>query len=147
MNGHMLCEIARSDAADFEAALEAAHAAKDAWGRTSVAERALILNRITDCMEDNLDLLALPETWDNGKPIRETTAADVPLAVDHFRYFAGAPRSQEGSLSQCRPEPYPGKPRARWQVPNIFFQDMLTEDDDFFDKAVEGFVMFGFQPE
>lgn len=100
VNGQLLCEVARSDAADVEAALDAAHAAKDVWGRTSVAERALILNRIADRMEDNLDLLALAETWDNGKPIRETTAADVPLAVDHFRYFAGALRSQEGSLSQ-----------------------------------------------
>ncbi|TIW90336.1 MAG: aldehyde dehydrogenase family protein, partial [Mesorhizobium sp.] len=100
VNGQLLCEVARSDEADVEAALDAAHGAKDAWGRTSVAERALILNRIADRMEDNLDLLALAETWDNGKPIRETTAADMPLAVDHFRYFAGALRSQEGSLSQ-----------------------------------------------
>jgi aldehyde dehydrogenase len=100
VNGQPLGEIARSDAADIEAALDAAHKAKDAWGRTSVAERALILNRIADRMEENLDLLALAETWDNGKPIRETTAADLPLAIDHFRYFAGALRGQEGSLSQ-----------------------------------------------
>src|SRR6059036_3020764 len=100
VNGRLLCEIARSDANDVEDALDAAHAAKDAWGRTSVAERALILNRIADCMEENLDLLALAETWDNGKPIRETTAADVPLAIDHFRYFAGAIRAQEGGLSE-----------------------------------------------
>ena len=91
------------DAADIEAALDAAHAAKDAWGRTSAAERALILNRIADRMEDNLDLLALAETWDNGKPIRETTAADLPLAIDHFRYFAGAIRAQEGGISRDRP--------------------------------------------
>ena len=75
-------------------------AAKDAWGRTSVAERAVILNKIADRMEENLDLLALAETWDNGKPIRETTAADLPLAIDHFRYFAGAIRGQEGGLSE-----------------------------------------------
>ena len=79
VNGQVLCEIARSDAADVEAALDAAHAAKDAWGRTSPAERALILNRIADRMEENLALLARAETWDNGKPIRETTAADLPL--------------------------------------------------------------------
>src|SRR5215213_6283828 len=100
INGRLLCEIARSDANDIEDALDAAHAAKEAWGRSSVAERALILNRIADRMEENLDLLALAETWDNGKPIRETTAADVPLAIDHFRYFAGAIRAQEGSLSE-----------------------------------------------
>ena len=100
VNGQLLCEVARSDAQDIEAALDAAHAAKDAWGRTSVAERSLILNRIADRMEENLDLLACAETWDNGKPIRETTAADLPLAIDHFRYFAGAVRGQEGSLSQ-----------------------------------------------
>src|SRR5450755_3776229 len=99
VNGQVLCEIARSNEQDIEAALDAAHAAKDAWGRTSVAERAVILNKIADRMEDNLDLLALAETWDNGKPIRESTAADVPLAIDHFRYFAGAIRAQEGSLS------------------------------------------------
>jgi len=100
ITGRAICEIARSDAADIEAALDAAHAAKDAWGRTSAAERALILNRIADRMEANLGKLALAETWDNGKPIRETTAADLPLAVDHFRYFAGAIRGQEGALSE-----------------------------------------------
>jgi len=100
VNGRLLCKVARSDAKDIEAALDAAHKAKDAWGKTAPAERALILNKIADRMEDNLDLLALAETWDNGKPIRETTAADLPLAVDHFRYFAGALRAQEGSLSQ-----------------------------------------------
>src|SRR5450755_3555526 len=100
VNGKLLCEIARSNEQDIEAALDAAHAAKDAWGRTSVAERSVILNKIADRMEENLDLLALAETWDNGKPIRETTAADLPLAIDHFRYFAGAIRGQEGSLSE-----------------------------------------------
>ncbi len=81
VNGRPLGEIARGNAADIELALDAAHKAKDAWGRTSPAARALILNRIADRMEDNLDLLALAETWDNGKPIRETTAADLPLAL------------------------------------------------------------------
>lgn len=100
VNGQLLCEVARSEAADVEAALDAAHKAKDAWGRTSPAERAVILNRIADVMEDNLALLAEAETWDNGKPIRETTAADMPLAIDHFRYFAGAIRAQEGGISE-----------------------------------------------
>ena len=100
VNGQVLCEIARSDASDVEAALDAAHAAKDAWGRTSVAERSVILNKIAQVMEDNLTLLAQAETWDNGKPIRETTAADLPLAIDHLRYFAGVIRAQEGSISE-----------------------------------------------
>ena len=100
VTGRPVGEVARSDAADIEAALDAAHAAKDAWGRTSAAERALILNRIADRMEENLAALALAETWDNGKPIRETTAADIPLAIDHFRYFAGAIRGQEGSIGE-----------------------------------------------
>ncbi|TAM62792.1 MAG: aldehyde dehydrogenase [Rhodanobacter sp.] len=100
ITGRPFCEIPRSDKDDIEAALDAAHAAKDAWGKTSVAERALILNRIADRMEQNLDLLAHAETWDNGKPIRETTNADVPLAIDHFRYFAGCIRAQEGSIGE-----------------------------------------------
>ncbi|MGE0279834.1 MAG: aldehyde dehydrogenase [Rhizobiaceae bacterium] len=100
VTGRPLGQIARSQAEDIEAALDAAHKAKDAWGRTPPAQRALILNRIADRMEENLDLLALAETWDNGKPIRETTAADVPLAIDHFRYFAGVLRGQEGTLSE-----------------------------------------------
>jgi aldehyde dehydrogenase len=100
VTGQKLCEVARSDAQDIEKALDAAHAAKDSWGRTSVAERALLLNRLAQAMEDNLDRLARAETWDNGKPIRETTAADLPLAIDHFRYFAGAVRAQEGTISE-----------------------------------------------
>jgi len=252
VNGQRLCEVARSDATDIEAALDAAHAAKGAWGRTSPAERALILNRIADRMEENLELLATAETWDNGKPIRETRAADLPLAIDHFRYFAGAIRAQEGALSeidhdtvayhfheplgvvgQIIPWNFPllmacwklapalaagncvvlkpaeqtpaaimlwadlvgdllppgvlnivngfgleaGKPLASsnriakiaftgetttgrlimqyasqnlipvtlelgGKSPNIFFQDVAAEDDDFLDKAIEGFVMF-----
>jgi len=252
ITGKPVGQIARSDAADVEAALDAAHAAKDAWGRTSTTERALILNRIADRMEANLEKLAIAETWDNGKPIRETMAADLPLAVDHFRYFAGAIRAQEGSLSeidhdmvayhfheplgvvgQIIPWNFPllmacwklapalaagncvvlkpaeqtpasimvwaeligdllppgvlnivngfgletGKPLASsnriakiaftgetttgrlimqyasenlipvtlelgGKSPNIFFEDIAREDDDFFDKAIEGFVMF-----
>ncbi|WP_411340183.1 aldehyde dehydrogenase [Sphingopyxis sp. J-6] len=252
VTGKAVGQIARSDAADIEAALDAAHAAKDAWGRTSVGERALILNRIADRMEENLEKLATAETWDNGKPIRETMAADLPLAIDHFRYFAGAIRAQEGSLGeidddtvayhfheplgvvgQIIPWNFPllmacwklapalaagncvvlkpaeqtpasimvwielvadllppgvlnivngfgleaGKPLASsnriakiaftgetttgrlimqyasenlipvtlelgGKSPNIFFEDVLREDDDYFDKAIEGFVMF-----
>src|SRR5271163_2497986 len=252
ITGQPVCEIARSDASDVEAALDAAHAAKEAWGRTSPAERAQILNKIADRMEANLEMLATAETWDNGKPIRETMAADMPLAIDHFRYFAGAVRAQEGSISeidhdtvayhfheplgvvgQIIPWNFPilmavwklapalaagncvvlkpaeqtpasimvlmevigdllpkgvvnvvngfgleaGKPLASsnriakiaftgetttgrlisqyasqnlipvtlelgGKSPNIFFSDVCAEDDDFFDKAIEGFVMF-----
>ena len=94
------CEVARSDEADIEKALDAAHAAAPAWGKTSPAERAVILNKIADRIEENLESIAVAESWDNGKPVRETLNADIPLAVDHFRYFAGAIRAQEGSLSQ-----------------------------------------------
>lgn len=100
VNGKVLCQIARSNAKDIEAALDVAHAAKDAWGSTSVTERSIILNKIAQVMEDNLAILAEADTWDNGKPIRETTGADIPLAIDHFRYFAGAIRAQEGSLGE-----------------------------------------------
>ncbi|AYB37767.1 aldehyde dehydrogenase [Brevibacillus laterosporus] len=100
ITGKTFCEIARSSAEDVELALDAAHEAKEAWGRTSPAERATILNRIADRIEANLEMLAVAETWENGKPVRETLAADIPLAVDHFRYFAGCLRSQESSISQ-----------------------------------------------
>ena len=252
VNGQPLCEVARSEAGDVEAALDAAHAAKDAWGRTSPTERAVVLNAIAQRMQDNLGLLAAAETWDNGKPIRETMAADLPLAIDHFRYFAGCIRAQEGGISQIDddtvayhfheplgvvgqiiPWNFPllmacwklapalaagncvvikpaeqtpasillwaeligdllpagvlnivngfgleaGKPLASspriakiaftgetttgrlimqyasqnlipvtlelgGKSPNIFFQDVMAEDDDFLDKAIEGFVMF-----
>ncbi|MGC9959701.1 aldehyde dehydrogenase [Roseiarcus sp.] len=252
ITGQPVCEIARSDASDVEAALDAAHAAKEAWGRTSPAERAQILNKIADRIETNLEKLATAETWDNGKPIREAMVADLPLAVDHFRYFAGAIRAQEGSISeidhdtvayhfheplgvvgQIIPWNFPilmavwklapalaagncvvikpaeqtpasimvlmevigdllpkgvvnvvngfgleaGKPLASsnrvakvaftgetttgrlimqyasqnlipvtlelgGKSPNVFFKDVTAEDDDFFDKAIEGFVMF-----
>ncbi len=252
ITGQVVGEIARSQAEDVEAALDAAHAAKDGWGQTSVADRALILNRIADRMEANLGKLATAETWDNGKPIRECMAADVPLAIDHFRYFAGVVRAQEGSIGeidhdtvayhfheplgvvgQIIPWNFPllmaawklapalaagncivlkpaeqtpasimvwidlvgdllppgvlnivngfgleaGKPLASssriakiaftgetttgrlimqyasenlipvtlelgGKSPNIFFEDVMDEDDDFFDKALEGFAMF-----
>ncbi|MCZ8537768.1 MULTISPECIES: aldehyde dehydrogenase [Paenisporosarcina] len=100
VTGQNFTQIARSTSEDIELALDAAHAAKDAWGKTSVAERANILNKIADRMEENLEMLAVAETWDNGKAVRETLNADLPLAIDHFRYFAGAIRAQEGSLSQ-----------------------------------------------
>src|SRR5690348_15056337 len=100
VTGQPFTAIARSTAEDVDLALDAAHGAKRGWGRTSVTERAIILNKIADRLEDNLEMLAVAETWDNGKPIRETLAADLPLAVDHFRYYAGAIRAQEGSLSQ-----------------------------------------------
>ncbi|WP_040640661.1 aldehyde dehydrogenase family protein, partial [Zestomonas thermotolerans] len=96
VNGEVIAEFPRSDAADIERALDAAHAAADAWGRTSVQERSNILLKIADRIEQNLELLAVTETWDNGKAVRETLNADVPLAADHFRYFAGCIRAQEG---------------------------------------------------
>ncbi|GLK66628.1 aldehyde dehydrogenase [Hansschlegelia plantiphila] len=252
ITGRKICEIARSQKEDVDLALDAAHKAKDAWGRTAPAERASMLLKIADVMEQNLDVIALAETWDNGKPIRETMAADIPLAIDHWRYFAGCLRAQEGSLSeidhdtvayhfheplgvvgQIIPWNFPilmavwklapalaagncvvlkpaeqtpasimvlmeligdilpegvlnvvngfgleaGKPLASsnriakiaftgetttgrlimqyasqnlipvtlelgGKSPNVFFSDVTAEDDDFFDKAIEGFVMF-----
>ena len=252
ITGQPVCEIARSDAADIEAALDAAHAAKDAWGRTSPAERALILNKIADRMEANLEMLALAETWDNGKPIRETTGRRSPARDRPFPLFRGRdpragrvaqrdrprhrrlplPRAArrrrpdhslelpapDGDLEACagagrrqlrraqarRTDPASimvlmeligdllpqgvlnvvngfgleaGKPLASskriakiaftgetttgrlimqyasqnlipvtlelgGKSPNIFFEDVCAEDDDFFDKAIEGFVMF-----
>ena len=100
VTGEVFCEVAQSDEADVERALDAAHAAAPAWGKSSAAERAVILNKIADRIEENLESIAVAESWDNGKPVRETLNADIPLAVDHFRYFAGAIRAQEGSLSQ-----------------------------------------------
>src|SRR4051794_11871966 len=252
ITGKPVGEIARSTAEDIELALDAAHKAREKWGLTSPAERAKVLNRIADRMEENLDLLAMVETIDNGKPIRETTHADLPLAVDHFRYFAACIRAQEGSaaeldsttvayhfheplgvvgqiipwnfpllmavwklapalaagncvvlkpaeqtplaimvlvelIADLRPEgaltiatgfgAEPGKPLAQnrriakiaftgetttgrlimqyasqniipvtlelgGKSPNIFLPDVLSSDDDYLDKAVEGFVMF-----
>jgi aldehyde dehydrogenase len=100
VTGQTFTEVARGTADDVEKALDAAHGAADAWGRTSPAERANILNKIADRMEENLEPLAVAEAWENGKPVRETLAADLPLAIDHFRYFAGAIRAQEGSAGE-----------------------------------------------
>lgn len=100
VNGEVFCRVARSDADDINKALDAAHAAAAAWGKTSVQERSNILLKIADRMEANLEMLAVAETWDNGKAVRETLAADIPLAIDHFRYFAGCLRSQEGSMAE-----------------------------------------------
>ncbi|EDY67152.2 NAD-dependent aldehyde dehydrogenase [Streptomyces pristinaespiralis ATCC 25486] len=100
VTGKVFCEVARSTAADVDLALDAAHAAAGTWGRTSATERAIVLNRIADRIEQNLEKIAVAETWENGKPVRETLAADIPLAVDHFRYFAGVVRAQEGSIAE-----------------------------------------------
>ena len=100
VTGKVFCEVARGTAEDIDVALDAAWKAAPAWGATSAAERALVLHRIAERMEENLEMLAVAETWDNGKAVRETLNADVPLAIDHFRYFAGAIRAQEGGLSQ-----------------------------------------------
>ncbi|GIN08311.1 aldehyde dehydrogenase [Shouchella clausii] len=100
VTGKPFCEVARSSAEDVELALDAAHNAKASWGKMPAAQRANLLNKVADRIEENLEMLAVAETWDNGKPIRETLNADIPLAVDHFRYFAGVIRAQEGTLSQ-----------------------------------------------
>ena len=100
VNGKTFCEVARSTSEDIDLALDAAHKAAPNWGRTSVAERSLTLLRIADRMEENLEKLAVAESWDNGKAVRETLAADIPLAIDHIRYFAGALRAQQGSISE-----------------------------------------------
>jgi len=100
VNGKPFCEVAKSTPEDVELALDAAHAAKESWGETSLTERAAVLNRIADAIEANLEMLAVAESWENGKPVRETLAADIPLAVDHFRYFAGATRSLEGRSTE-----------------------------------------------
>ena len=100
VTGQAFCEIPRSSAEDIELALDAAHAAKAAWGTTSVTYRSNLLLKIADRLEQNLEIMAVAETWDNGKAVRETLNADVPLAVDHFRYFAGAIRAQEGSIGE-----------------------------------------------
>jgi aldehyde dehydrogenase len=100
VNGLPFTEVPLSTPADIELALDAAHAAKKAWGETSTTDRSRILNRVADAIEDNLEMLAVAESWDNGKPVRETLAADIPLAVDHFRYFASVIRAEEGGISE-----------------------------------------------
>ena len=100
VTGRAFTEVARGTAEDIELALDAAHGAAPGWGRTSAADRSAVLLKIADRMEQHLETLAVAETWDNGKPVRETLAADIPLAIDHFRYFAAAIRSQEGSIGE-----------------------------------------------
>ncbi|MCA2017379.1 aldehyde dehydrogenase [Vibrio tritonius] len=100
VNGQVYCQVARSDKADIELALDAAHEARTTWSKTSVTERANLLLKVADRIEQHLETLAYVETWENGKPIRETLAADLPLVVDHFRYFAGCIRAQEGSIGE-----------------------------------------------
>ncbi|MCA8953173.1 MAG: aldehyde dehydrogenase [Planctomycetes bacterium] len=100
VTGQTFCEIPRSNEAAIELALDAAHGAREKWGKTSAADRAVMLLKIADVLEQNLELFAVSETWDNGKPVRETLAADLPLAIDHFRYFAGCLRAEEGSMAE-----------------------------------------------
>ncbi|MBE0439613.1 MAG: aldehyde dehydrogenase [Gammaproteobacteria bacterium] len=100
VTGEQFCEIPRSSAEDIDLALDAAHAAKSSWGKTSITERSNILLKIADRIEQNLEMIAVAETWDNGKAIRETLNADVPLCVDHFRYYAGCIRAQEGTMGE-----------------------------------------------
>jgi aldehyde dehydrogenase len=104
--GHPFCEVASSGPADIELALDAAHAAKDAWAARSPAERAAVLNAVADAMEANLEMLAVAESYENGKPVRETLNADLPLAIDHFRYFAAAARAEEGAISEIDDKTY-----------------------------------------
>ncbi|HWK18208.1 MAG TPA: aldehyde dehydrogenase family protein [Solirubrobacteraceae bacterium] len=104
--GQPFCEVAHSGAEDIELALDAAHAAKDEWGERSPAERAAVLNDVADAMEENLEMLAVAESYENGKPVRETINADIPLAIDHFRYFAGAVRAEEGRISEIDSQTY-----------------------------------------
>ncbi len=100
VTGQPFCEVAHSGPQDIELALDAAHAAKQAWGEASTAERSKVLNAVADAIEENLEMLAVAESWENGKPVRETLAADIPLAADHFRYFADVIRGEEGRISE-----------------------------------------------
>ncbi len=104
--GEPFCEVSHSGERDIELALDEAHGAKDDWGRRSPAERAAVLDAVADAIEENLELLAVAESYDNGKPVRETLAADIPLAADHFRYFAGAVRAEEGRISEIDEHTY-----------------------------------------
>jgi len=100
VTGKPFAEVARGTAEDIDAALDAAHKAFPSWGKTSPTERAAVLNRIADRIDANLEMLSVAETWDNGKPVREPLNADIPLAADHFRYFAAAIRSQDGNHAE-----------------------------------------------
>lgn len=100
VDGKVFTKVADSTSEDVELALDAAHKAKDAWAKTSPMERSNVLLKIADRLDEHLELLAVAETWENGKPVRETLEADIPLAIDHFRYFAGCIRAQEGGVSE-----------------------------------------------
>ena len=100
INNEVICQMARSDAKDVDAALDAAHEAFKEWGKTDITTRSNIMNKIADVLEKNLNLLATAECLDNGKPIRECMAADLPLVIDHWRYFAGVIRAEEGSVAE-----------------------------------------------
>ena len=102
--GRPITEVPKSTAEDVELALDAAHAAKDAWAETSTTERSRILNAIADAIDANREMLAVAESWENGKPVRETLAADIPLAADHFRYFASVIRAEEGTITEIDKE-------------------------------------------
>jgi aldehyde dehydrogenase len=104
--GEVFCEVAHSGAQDIELALDAAHAAKEDWGQRSPAERAAVLNAVADAIDENAEMLAVAESYENGKPVRETLAADIPLAADHFRYFAAAVRAEEGRTSEIDDQTY-----------------------------------------
>ena len=104
--GEVFCEVAHSGAKDIELALDAAHAAKEEWGQRSPAERAAVLNDVADAIDENAEMLAVAESYENGKPVRETLAADIPLAADHFRYFAAAVRAEEGRISEIDDQTY-----------------------------------------
>jgi aldehyde dehydrogenase len=104
--GEVFCEVAHSGAQDIELALDAAHAAKEEWGQRSPAERAAVLNDVADAIDENAEMLAIAESYENGKPVRETLAADIPLAADHFRYFAAAVRAEEGRISEIDDQTY-----------------------------------------
>ncbi|HYB23543.1 MAG TPA: aldehyde dehydrogenase family protein [Solirubrobacteraceae bacterium] len=100
VTGQPFCEVAHSTPEDIELALDAAHAARESWGECSLSERSRVLNAVADAIEENLEMLAVAESYDNGKPVRETLAADIPLAIDHFRYFADVIRGEEGAISE-----------------------------------------------
>ncbi len=100
VDGNSFTKVPRSSSEDVEAAIDAAWKAAESWNKSSATERSNLLLKIADRMEQNLELLARAETWDNGKALRETRAADLPLAIDHFRYFAGVIRAEEGSVSE-----------------------------------------------
>eukprot|EP01132_Coremiostelium_polycephalum_P013736 gene13736-16715_t len=165
VNGKPIAEFPRSTAKDIDKALDAAHAAADAWGKTSAQDRSLVLLKIADRIEQNLELLAITETWDNGKAVRETLNADIPLAADHFRYFAGCIRAQEAGealatskriakiaftgstpvgshiMHAAAENIIPSTVELGGKSPNIFFADIMKAEPQFIEKAAEGLVL------